>query len=50
VQEAERSAVLAALRAPGGNEAQAARSLGVSSKTLFNEIHEHEIKEAISID
>ncbi len=44
VQEAERRAVVAALRAAQGNKAQAARLLGVSYKTLFNKIHEHEIQ------
>lgn len=46
VDEAERGAVVAALRAAGGNKAQAARLLGVSYKTLFNKIHEHGIKES----
>jgi DNA-binding NtrC family response regulator len=50
VADAERKAVVAALRAAKGNKAQAARLLGVSYKTLFNKIHEHDIKEAISID
>jgi DNA-binding NtrC family response regulator len=50
VADAERRAVVAALRAAKGNKAQAARLLGVSYKTLFNKIHEHDIKEAISID
>jgi DNA-binding NtrC family response regulator len=50
VQEAERAAVVAALRHAQGNKAQAARLLGVSYKTLFNKIHEHEIREALMID
>ncbi|MBS2032957.1 MAG: sigma-54-dependent Fis family transcriptional regulator [Deltaproteobacteria bacterium] len=45
VAEAEREAVIAALRAAEGNKAEAARLLGVSYKTLFNKLHEHEIKE-----
>ena len=50
VAEAERGAVVAALRAAKGNKAEAARLLGVSYKTLFNKIHEHDIREALSID
>jgi DNA-binding NtrC family response regulator len=45
VAEAERTAVLAALRAANGNKTEAARLLGVSYKTLFNKLHEHGIKE-----
>jgi DNA-binding NtrC family response regulator len=45
VAQAERDAVVAALRAAAGNKAQAARLLGVSYKTLFNKMHEHGIKE-----
>ena len=50
VAEAERGAVVAALRHAKGNKAQAARILGVSYKTLFNKIHEHGIREEVSID
>ena len=49
VHEAERRAVVVALRAAKGNKAQAARLLGVSYKTLFNKINEYEIKEAVKI-
>jgi len=45
VAQAERAAVISALRAAEGNKAQAARLLGVSYKTLFNKIHEHGIRE-----
>jgi DNA-binding NtrC family response regulator len=45
VAEAEREAVVAALRVAQGNKAEAARLLGVSYKTLFNKLHEHEIRE-----
>lgn len=50
VVEAERSAVVAALQAAGGNKARAARLLGVSYKTLFNKIHEHGIKESAKFE
>jgi DNA-binding NtrC family response regulator len=50
VAEAERRAVVAALRAAHGNKTEAARLLGVSYKTLFNKINEHEIREALSIE
>ncbi|MBI4822320.1 MAG: sigma-54-dependent Fis family transcriptional regulator [Deltaproteobacteria bacterium] len=50
VDEAERTAVISALRATKGNKARAARLLGVSYKTLFNKIHEHAIREEVSID
>ncbi len=50
VAEAERAAVVAALRHAQGNKAEAARLLGVSYKTLFNKIHEHQIREAVSIE
>jgi DNA-binding NtrC family response regulator len=49
VAQAERAAVVAALRRSGGNKAQAARVLGVSYKTLFNKMHEHAIQEDVSI-
>ncbi|MCK6548557.1 sigma-54 dependent transcriptional regulator [Myxococcota bacterium] len=49
VARAERDAVVAALRYAKGNKAEAARILGVSYKTLFNKIHEHDIREAITI-
>ncbi|MBI2374089.1 MAG: sigma-54-dependent Fis family transcriptional regulator [Deltaproteobacteria bacterium] len=49
MDEAERGAVVMALRATGGNKAQAARLLGVSYKTLFNKIHEHGIREQVVI-
>jgi DNA-binding NtrC family response regulator len=45
VAEAERAAVVDALREAGGNKAEAARLLGVSYKTLFNKLHEHAIRE-----
>ena len=47
--EAEREAVVAALEAAKGNKAEAARLLGVSYKTLFNKIHEHQIREETTI-
>ena len=50
VAEAERVAVVAALRHARGNKAQAARILGISYKTLFNKIHEHGIREEVTID
>jgi DNA-binding NtrC family response regulator len=49
VDEAERSAIVTALRAAGGNKAEAARLLGVSYKTLFNKINEHGIREELQI-
>ncbi|MFL5344821.1 MAG: sigma-54-dependent transcriptional regulator [Hyalangium sp.] len=49
VARAERAAVIAALRAAGGQKTVAARLLGVSYKTLFNKIHEHEIREELHI-
>ena len=45
VAEAERRAVIAAIEAAEGNKAEAARLLGVSYKTLFNKLHEHDIRE-----
>jgi DNA-binding NtrC family response regulator len=50
VAEAERAAVVRALRHAKGNKAQAARILGISYKTLFNKIHEHDIREEVTID
>ena len=50
VADAERRAVVAALRQARGNKAEAARILGVSYKTLFNKIHEHDIREETSIE
>ncbi|MFP2934213.1 sigma-54 interaction domain-containing protein, partial [Pyxidicoccus sp. 3LG] len=50
VARAERAAVIAALKAAGGQKTTAARLLGVSYKTLFNKIHEHGIREELHID
>jgi DNA-binding NtrC family response regulator len=49
VADAERAVVVEALREARGNKAQAARLLGISYKTLFNKIHEHDIKEELTI-
>jgi two-component system response regulator AtoC len=49
VAQAERAAVIAALKAAGGQKTAAARLLGVSYKTLFNKIHEHGIREELQI-
>ncbi|KFE68713.1 sigma-54-dependent transcriptional regulator [Hyalangium minutum] len=49
VARAERAAVIAALKAAGGQKTVAARLLGVSYKTLFNKIHEHGIREEVHI-
>jgi two-component system, NtrC family, response regulator AtoC len=49
VARAERVAVIAALKAAGGQKTVAARLLGVSYKTLFNKIHEHDIREELHI-
>jgi DNA-binding NtrC family response regulator len=49
VARAERAAVIAALKAAGGQKTLAARMLGVSYKTLFNKIHEHDIREEVHI-
>ncbi len=49
VGRAERAAVVAALKAAGGQKTVAARLLGVSYKTLFNKIHEHDIREELHI-
>jgi two-component system, NtrC family, response regulator AtoC len=49
VARAERAAVIAALKAAGGQKTLAARMLGVSYKTLFNKIHEHDIREELHI-
>jgi DNA-binding NtrC family response regulator len=50
VADAERRAVVAALKKAAGNKAEAARLLGISYKTLFNKIHEHGIKEELQIE
>ena len=50
VAEAERNAVLAALRSTKGNKTEAARVLGISYKTLFNKLHEHGIREEPSFE
>ena len=49
VAQAERAAVIAALQAAKGQKTVAARLLGVSYKTLFNKIHEHDIREELHI-
>ncbi|WP_309892792.1 sigma-54 dependent transcriptional regulator [Archangium sp.] len=49
VAQAERAAVIAALQAAKGQKTAAARLLGVSYKTLFNKIHEHDIREELHI-
>ncbi|PTL75238.1 sigma-54 dependent transcriptional regulator [Vitiosangium sp. GDMCC 1.1324] len=49
VARAERAAVIAALQAAKGQKTVAARLLGVSYKTLFNKIHEHDIREELHI-
>jgi DNA-binding NtrC family response regulator len=49
VARAERAAVIAALKAARGQKTVAARLLGVSYKTLFNKIHEHDIREELHI-
>jgi two-component system response regulator AtoC len=49
VARAERAAVITALKAAGGQKTVAARLLGVSYKTLFNKIHEHDIREELHI-
>ena len=49
VAEAERAALIAALRAADGNKAEAARILGVSYKTLFNKLNEHGVREELRI-
>ncbi|MEZ6183465.1 MAG: sigma-54 dependent transcriptional regulator [Planctomycetota bacterium] len=48
VQDASRSAILAALQATSGSRTQAAKLLGVSRKTLFNKMQELDIKEESS--
>jgi DNA-binding NtrC family response regulator len=49
VAQAERAAVVAALQAVKGQKTAAARLLGVSYKTLFNKIHEYDIREELHI-
>ena len=49
VAQAERAAVIAALQAAKGQKTVAARLLGVSYKTLFNKIHEYDIREELHI-
>jgi DNA-binding NtrC family response regulator len=50
VAEAERGAIMAALRVAAGNKAEAARLLGVSYKTLFNKLHELGIREELKFE
>jgi len=49
VAQAERAAVITALKVAKGQKTTAARLLGVSYKTLFNKIHEHDIREELHI-
>jgi DNA-binding NtrC family response regulator len=43
VAEAEKAAILAALKAAGGNRTHAAKALGISRRTLHNKLNEHNI-------
>jgi len=42
-QDAERRALLLALKGAGGNRTIAARVLGVSRRTLYNLLEEHDV-------
>ena len=48
--DAQRAALVRALRVCGGNKAEAAKKLGVSYKTLFNRIHELGISISTSVE
>jgi DNA-binding NtrC family response regulator len=43
VAEAEKAAIVAALKAAGGNRTHAAKALGVSRRTLHNKLNEYDI-------
>jgi DNA-binding NtrC family response regulator len=43
VAEAEKAAIVAALKASGGNRTHAAKALGVSRRTLHNKLNEYDI-------
>ncbi|MCB2153991.1 sigma-54 dependent transcriptional regulator [bacterium] len=48
--DAQRGAVIRAIRLCGGNKAEAAKRLGVSYKTLFNKIHELDITTSTKVE
>ncbi|MEQ8818631.1 MAG: sigma-54 dependent transcriptional regulator [Sumerlaeia bacterium] len=48
--DAQRGAVIRALKVCGGNKAEAAKQLGVSYKTLFNKIHELAISVSTKVE
>ena len=48
--EAQRDAIVRAIEHSGGNKRQAARTLGVSYKTLFNKLKELGIQTGLRID